>query len=537
VADSDFLWWRDGVIYHIYLRSFADSDGDGLGDLPGLIAHLDHLNGSEDSLGVDAIWISPFYPSPDKDFGYDVADYTNIDPRYGTLADFDRLVQAAHQRGIRVMLDLVFNHTSDQHAWFLESRASRSNPKSDWYVWRDPAPRGAPPNNWLSIFGGEGWEWVDERQQFYFHMFLKQQPDLNWRNPAVRQELMDAVRFWLDRGADGFRLDVFSAWYKHASLPDNPPCLGLRAFDRQRHIHDVNQPEMSDALSEFRRILDSYPARAAVGEPFGSSLQAAARHCGDDQLQMVFNFEFTGRRWSPAAFLRAIQRQEEALETKGWPCYVLSNHDMPRAITRYGGRHADSVAKVAATLLLTLRGTPFVYYGEEIALPDTPLRRSQLVDPASRRYYPFFNRDGARCPMPWDASPSGGFTAGKPWLPLHPAHLSRNVAAQRQDPNSAFGYYRTLLRLRRQSIALRRGSFQPLTQRPRAGLAYLRQTETESALVALNFSPGPIRLVLDSDLPGSRWELAISSLSEPTARASARAIALGAHEAAVFFGR
>ena len=304
-------WWQGGVIYHIYLRSFADSDGDGLGDLPGLISRLDHLNGRPDSLGIDAIWLSPCFPSPDRDFGYDVSDYTTIDPRYGTLADFDQLIREAHARGIRVLLDLVFNHTSDQHAWFRESRASRRNPRRDWTVWADPRPGllgRRPPNNWQSAFGGRAWTWDAARQQYYYHRFLPEQPDLNWHNPEVRRALMGAARFWLERGVDGFRLYVFNAWFEDASLRSNPPRLGARGFDRQVHLHDIDQPEMMPALAEFRSLLDAFPGRTSVGELFGQDPVRAASYSGVDRLHMVFNFEFTSSSWRPRGFLDSVTR-------------------------------------------------------------------------------------------------------------------------------------------------------------------------------------------------------------------------------------
>ncbi len=533
---DDRVWWQDGAIYHIYLRSFADGNDDGLGDIPGLIAHLDHLNGSPESLGVDAIWLSPCYPSPDKDFGYDVADYRSVDPRYGTMADVRRLLDEAHRRGIRVLLDLVFNHSSDQHPWFLESRASRQNPRRDWYIWREAKPGRRPPNNWQSVFGGRAWEWDEATQQFYYHMFLKEQPDLNWRNPAVRRELMDTVRFWLDLGVDGFRLDVFSAWFKHADLPDNPPRLGLRGFDRQHHVYDVNQPEMFEALAELRAILDSYPERAAVGEPFGDGPALAARYCGQQRLHMVFNFAFTHCPWNPARFQRAIQEWDAAVPPDGWPCYVLSNHDVPRHASRYGGRHPDAVARVAAALLLTQRGTPFIYYGEEIGMQNLPLRRSQIMDPPGRRYWPIYKgRDPERGPMQWDASPNAGFSRTRPWLPVHPDYRARNVDAQRRDPNSLFSYYRALLRLRRESPALRRGRFQALIQDPRQAMAYLRAAPDETALVALNFTPSTQHIRLDIVPEPSRWELRLSSLASPQAAICGSEIRLGPHEAAVFF--
>lgn len=533
---ADPLWWQDGAVYHIYLRSFADSNDDGLGDIPGLIAHLDHLNGTPDSLGVDAIWLSPCFPSPDKDFGYDVADYRTIDPRYGTMRDFHRLIDEAHQRGIRVLLDLVFNHTSDQHPWFLESRSSRHSARRDWYIWRDAKPGRRPPNNWQSVFGGRAWEWDETTQQYYYHMFLKEQPDLNWRNPAVRRELMDTVRFWLDLGVDGFRLDVFSAWFKHADFPDNPPRLGLRGFDRQRHLYDVNQPEMFEALAELRAILDSYPERAAVGELFGDGPALAASYCGREKLHLVFNFAFTHCPWDPARFQQAIEAWDAAVPADGWPCYVLSNHDLSRHASRYGGRHPDAVARVAAAMLLTLRGTPFIYYGEEIGMQDLPLRRNQILDPPGRRYWPFYKgRDPARGPMQWDGSPNAGFSRARPWLPTHPDCRTRNVAAQRQDQHSVLSFYRALLRLRAGSIALRRGAFQPLIRRPRQALAYLRTAPEETALVALNFTPAPLRLRLDLAPASSNWELRLSSLASPQAKVRGQEIDIGPHEAAVFF--
>ncbi len=531
-------WWQEGVIYHVYLRSFADSDGDGLGDLPGLISRLDHLGGRPDSLGIDAIWISPCFPSPDKDFGYDVADYTAIDPRYGTLADFDRLIREAHKRGIRVLLDLVFNHTSEEHAWFRESRASKQNPRGDWYVWADP--NGGllgrrPPNNWQSAFGGRGWTWEPGRQQYYYHMFLPQQPDLNWHNPGVRRALLDAARLWLDRGVDGFRLDVFNAWYEDAQLRSNPPRLGLRGFDRQVHLHDVDRPEMGAALAEFRSLLDSAPGRASVGELFGHDPVRAASYCGSDRLHMVFNFEFTSCPWRPARFLEAVTRWESALTDDAWPCYVLSNHDLARHVTRYGGRNPDAVAKVAAALTLTLRGTPFLYYGEEVGLPDIRLSRREILDPPGRRYWPIYRgRDVARAPMPWDSTAHGGFTRGRPWLPLHPSYPQRNVERQRQDPGSVLNFYRALLGQRKQHAALRRGDFHPLVSMPRDGLIYLRCDGPDAVLVALNFRERPVRLPSEARLDAGQWRLALSSLESPSAVIGREGLALGPLEAAVF---
>lgn len=532
---TENVWWRDGVIYQIYPRSFADASGDGVGDLPGILAHLDYLNGAPDSLGVDAIWLSPIYPSPFHDFGYDVADYENIDPLFGALDDFDRLVAEAHRRGIRVILDLVMNHTSHLHPWFLESRSSRDNPRRNWYLWRDPAPGGGAPNNWQSVFGGPAWEWDPRTGQYYYHMFLKEQPDLNWRNPEVRARMFQVVRFWLDRGVDGFRLDVVDAYFKDERFRNNPPKFGLRAYDRQRHIYDTNQPEMSSVLRELRELLDSYAERMSVGEVGGR--QTAARFIGDgaNGLHLAFNFDFARQRWSPRAFQREILRWEALMHPDAWGCYVLSNHDLSRHATRFGGGpYADARAKVAAALLLTQRGTPFLYYGEEIGMQDTLIPRAEIQDPPGKRYWPFYKgRDPARTPMQWSAEPNAGFTAGKPWLRLNRDFRERNVAAQRADPDSVLNFYRALIRLRRDSVALRRGKWTPLIQRPIEALAYLRGSPEQTMLVALNFFGWEVRAALDAPLPSARWRLRLSSVRGGHERVSGNSVHLAPFEACV----
>jgi alpha-glucosidase len=488
---NDFLWWRDGVIYQIYPRSFSDSNGDGLGDLPGVTSRLDYLS----DLGIDAIWLSPFYPTPDKDFGYDISDYCNVDPRFGTLADFDRLVNEAHRRGIRVVLDMVMNHTSDRHPWFLESRSSREDPKRDWYVWRDK------PNNWQASFGGKAWTLDSLTGEHFLHLFTPAQPDVNWRNPEVRKAQLDAFRFWMERGADGFRLDVFNAYFKDDRFRDNPPKLGLRGFDRQKHIHDIDQPEMMPLLNELRTLLDSYPERYAVGETYLGTPEKAVSYCGPDTLHAAFSFDFTEAEseiaaalkiypFNPDWLLRKILRREAVFDTAGiWPTTVMSNHDLPRAASRYCRGADDSRAKIAMALLLTLRGTPFLYYGEEIGMRELSLTRSEIMDPPGKRYWPIYKgRDGCRAPMQWDASPNAGFSSARPWLKVNPDYPRRNAAAQREDPDSLLNFTQKLIALRKATLALRSGNFIPLADLPGGVLAYLRRTEEQTVLVALNFS-------------------------------------------------
>jgi len=511
--DESDLWWRDGVIYQIYPRSFADASGDGVGDLRGIIAHLDYLNdGTPDSLGVDGIWLSPIYRSPMYDFGYDVADYYEIDPVFGTLDDFDRLLAEAHRRSIRVIMDLVMNHTSHLHPWFLESRSNRDSPKRNWYIWRDQ------PNNWQSVFGGSAWERDEATGQYYLHSFLPQQPDLNWRNPEVREAMFAVARFWLDRGVDGFRLDVADFLIKDKAFRDNPFHLsGLRAYDRQRHIYDKGRPEVHQIWKEFRKLLDEYPERMCVGE-VGGDVATVARFYGDgtDELHLAFNFNFTRCPWRARAFHRAIADWEQALPPKAWPCYTLSNHDIPRHISRYGaGRFTEPRAKVAAAMLLTLRGTPFLYYGEEIGMRNVSIPRSEIQDPLGRRYWPFYKgRDGCRTPMQWNDGPNAGFTSGRPWLRIGPDYRRVNVEAQRHDPNSLLSFYRRLIWLRKRMPALQRGSYRPLIERPVGALAYLRETADQAVLVGLNFFSRPATVDLSGvTLPSERWRVLLSSVA------------------------
>ena len=480
---SDFKWWQSGVIYQVYPRSFQDTNGDGVGDLAGIERRLDHLV----DLGVDAVWISPIYPSPMVDFGYDVADYTGVHPLFGSLADFDRLLAAAHAKGLRILLDFVPNHSSDQHPWFLESRSSRTNPKRDWYIWRDPAPDGGPPNNWISDFGGPAWEWDEATGQYYYHAMLREQPDLNWRNPELKAAMLDAMRFWFDRGVDGFRIDILWHMIKAAHFPDNPVNqdwrVGMPEMHKVLQLHSTDQPEVFAIAAEMRALADSYGDRVLVGEIYlpVERLMAYYGKAGEG-VHLPFNFQLIDAPWHARALHRMVQDYEAALPPGGWPNWVLGNHDRPRIVTRVGGAQA----RVAAMLLLTMRGTPTIYYGDELGLADVAIPPDKVQDPRELREPGFgFGRDPVRTPMPWDASANAGFTTGEPWLPLNPDWPTRNVAAESGNPESMLSLYRDLLRLRRAHPALSIGSVRFIEAEGDV-LAYERSDGQDRVVVALN---------------------------------------------------
>jgi len=529
--DAADRWWRDGVVYQVYPRSFADSNGDGIGDLPGLIDHLDHLAGGPDSLGVDALWLSPIYPSPMLDGGYDVMDYTAIDPVFGTMDDFDRLVEGCHRRGIRLVLDLVMNHTSDQHPWFVRSRESRTGPFADFYLWRDPSGRDAdgrpePPNNWLSWFGGSAWAWEPRRAQFYLHTFLPEQPDVDWRDPGLRAEMWSMVRGWLDRGVDGFRLDVFNAFVKAADLPSNPVIASGSPvpWDDQEHRYDKDQPELHDLLAEFRGLVDARPGTASVGELFTSGIETAVSYWAPRHL--VFDWLLLETDWSAASFRASIAAREIAWGER-WPAIVLSNHDRSRHVSRYLetlGRGdeatADAVAKAAATIELTLRGTPFLYYGEETGARDIVVPRDRAQDRAALQMDAWWNRDGCRAPMAWSGGPTAGFTTGEPWLPIPSDAGARNVERQRASGDSVLAHYRRLLAFRRESAAIRSGGLTLVDVGDDHVLAYLRWAGDEIALVLVRFDDRSGEV----DLPASHraWTVVCSSLGAATPTAGSR---------------
>lgn len=487
-------WWRDAVVYQIYPRSFQDSNGDGIGDLEGISRRLDYLNdGSERSLGIDAIWLSPTFPSPMKDFGYDVSDYRDVDRDFGDLAAMDRLVAECHRRNIKVLLDFVPNHTSDQHPWFLESRSSRSNPRRDWYVWRDAKPDGTFPNNWLSIFGGPAWTLDEATGQYYLHSFLKEQPDLNWRNPEVERAMHDVLRFWFERGIDGFRIDVMGMIVKHPDLLDNPLNPDWEPGDRERAmqlwVNNRNYKDVYPAVQRMRRVFDEFPEKMAVGEVFGSSAEIAAFYGTDGApgLHLAFNFQFIHEReaiktpWEAEALKRIIRNEEQALPAGAQPCYAIANHDRVRFISRHNadGRGLER-ARASVLLLLGLRGTPFVYYGEEIGMEDVAIPEDELKDPARLRTV---GRDPARTPMQWDTSDGRGFSSAKPWLPY--GRIDRSVAAEIEDPFSLLALYRRAIWLRKSTPALRRGE-QRLLDAPDNVLAFERTAEAQRVSVFIN---------------------------------------------------
>jgi alpha-glucosidase len=477
------LWWQHGIVYQIYPRSFQDSNGDGIGDLEGIRHRLDYLTW----LGVDAVWISPFYPSPMADFGYDISDYRGVDPIFGSLADFDRLIAEAHDRGLKLILDFVPNHTSDRHPWFLASRSSRDNAKRNWYLWRDPAPDGGPPNNWLANFGGSAWEFDATTGQYYYHAFLSQQPDLNWRDPDVRQAMFDVLRFWLDRGVDGFRVDVLWLLIKDEQFRDNPPNAAWLphqpGIDRILQQYTADQPEIHDVVSEMRAVLDAYTDRVLIGEIY-LPLDRLVAYYGKDLkgAQLPFNFQLISAPWTAQDIARIVNDYEAALPDGGWPNWVLGNHDQKRIATRVG---ADA-APLAAMLLLTLRGTPTLYYGDELGLQDVVIPPDRLQDPWARNEHGF-GRDPERTPMPWDASLHGGFTAGCPWLPLNGDYLTRNVALSAAEGRSILNLYRRLIALRREISALSTGRY---VARHTAGdtLTFERCDTKNRLLVLLNFA-------------------------------------------------
>ncbi|HSM55453.1 MAG TPA: alpha-amylase family glycosyl hydrolase [Candidatus Sulfomarinibacteraceae bacterium] len=487
----DKQWWQTGIIYQIYPRSFQDDNGDGVGDLRGILRRLDYVK----SLNVNAIWLSPIFPSPMADFGYDVADYRGIDPLFGTMADFDHLLEAVHARDMKLILDLVPNHTSDQHPWFQESRSSLDNGRHDWYIWAEPAEDGGPPNNWLSFFGGPAWTLDKQTGQYYLHLFAREQPDLNWRNPAVRQAMLENMRFWLDKGVDGFRVDVIWLLMKDRYLRDEPPNPdwdGVNPHDSLLHIYSGNLPEVHDVICQMRQTLEAYDDRVLIGELY-QPIDSLVTYYGQalDECHLPFNFHLIRAPWQAEVVGDLIARYEAALPDGAWPNWVLGNHDQPRLATRVG----QAQARVAQMLLLTLRGTPTCYYGDEIGMENGYIPPELVQDPPAVNQPEMADvagRDPVRTPMQWDGGPNAGFCPGnvEPWLPVAENYVTRNVAHQEEDPASMLALFRALTELRQSESALNAGRYRALPDVGQDVLAYLREpvnVDADTFLVVLNF--------------------------------------------------
>jgi alpha-glucosidase len=523
-----FKWWERGIIYQIYPRSFMDSNGDGVGDIAGIQSKLDYLQW----LGVDAIWISPIYPSPMADFGYDINDYTDIDPTFGTLNDFDALLADAHNRGMKVLLDYVPNHTSSQHPWFLDSRSSRDSAKREWYVWCDPRPEGGPPNNWLSNFGGEAWEWDEKTGQYYYHAFLKEQPDLNWRNAEVQTAMLDVLRFWLDRGVDGFRVDVMHHLVKDAQFRDNPPNPdwrpGMPPYRELLTTYTADLPEVQEIVAKLRSVVEEFDDRMLVGEIYLPVERLMAYYGASGKgAHLPFNFQLIRLPWNPREIMSAVERYEAMLPSYAWPNWVLGNHDKSRIATRVGAAQA----RVAAMLLLTLRGTPTMYYGDEIGMHDVPIPIEQVQDPFERNVPGLgLGRDPERTPMQWSGEEHAGFTSGTPWLPISTDCQTVNVVLERSQPTSMLNLYHRLIELRRAEPALSVGDFAPLPRDDHL-VAYIRKSDTRRLLVVLNLGAQPQCFSL-SDLQ-CRGSLLLSTYLDREGEALQGSVALRADEGAI----
>jgi alpha-glucosidase len=490
-------WWQHAVFYEIYPRSFADSNNDGIGDLNGITSKMDYLR----DLGVDAIWITPCYPSPQVDFGYDVSDYENIDPMYGTLGDFDHMVAEGKKHHVRIIMDFVPNHTSDQHPWFLDSKSSRTAPHRDWYIWRDGKAPGQPPNNWISIFGGSAWKFDPTTNQYYYHFFYSAQPDLNWRNPAVEKVMIDTTRWWYRRGVAGFRLDAVGNLFEDPALRDNPvlPGTNKQGDPNMENIYNTNFPEVHDELKKLRSAANEFDA-VLIGETWTSNIDELNRFYGNggDELQMPMDFMFTTvNKLSAPDFRRQIAAVNAA---RGWPVFVISNHDIVRSYNRYGdGKNNDAIAKLMGAFYLTLRGTPILYYGEEIGMENNdPTRKEDVRDPIGKTGWPAEKgRDGERTPMQWNTSTNAGFSKHEPWLPVPPSYKTHNVASELKDPNSVLSLYKKVLALRRTNVALIEGSYTALNEDDPNIMSYLRSYKGKAVLVALNMSDKPQTVKFD----------------------------------------
>ncbi len=521
-------WWQSSIFYQVYPRSFQDTNADGVGDIAGIVARLPYLR----ALGVDAIWLSSIFPSPMVDFGYDISDYTGIDPLFGTLEEFDTLLDAAHASGLRIILDLVPNHTSEQHPWFNESRSARDNPKRDWYIWRDPGPDGGPPNNWLSEFGGSAWTLDPATGQYYYHAFLAQQPDLNWRNAEVRAAMYDVMRFWLRRGVDGFRVDAVWHLIKDAEFRDNPPNPfyreGRPPHEKMLTRYSTDQSEVHDVVAEMRRVTEEFDARVLIGEVY-LPVERLIAYYGNDLkgAQMPFNSTLISTLWSARSIEKIIADYEGALPPGAWPNWVLGNHDRPRV----AGRIGPAQARVAAMLLLTLRGTPTLYYGDEIGMSQVAIAPDQVRDPLEKNVPDIgIGRDGCRTPMQWNATANAGFSALTPWLPLASDFAHENVVNLDADARSILSLYKALIRLRRETPALISGDYVPIAAQGDL-LLYRRQSRDDAVVIALNLGAEPVSI--ESEPVGIAGEILLSTQVDRHGEAIEDSLNLRGHEGVI----
>lgn len=512
-------WWKHAVFYEIYPRSFADSKNSGMGDLKGIISKLDYLR----DLGVGAIWLTPCYPSPQIDFGYDISDYRTIAPEYGTMEDFDNLVAEAKKRDIRIIMDLVLNHTSDKHAWFQESKSSKDNPKRDWYIWKDPASPGKPPNNWQACFGHSAWTLDPKTNQYYYHFFYPEQPDLNWRNPEVRKAMYDVAKFWLDRGVAGFRLDAVGNIFEDPNLHDDPVLPGKNKLGDLNMItkYNENLPEVHDVMAELRQVIDGYKDRVLIGETYGGDVAAISKFYGKNlnEVQLPMNFLFCEIGKLTTSEFRKQVNPWDNNPAGGWPVWVMSNHDRIRHYDKFGdGKHNDEIAKAAAAVLLTLRGTPIMYYGEEIGMKNRdPERKEDVQDPIGKIGWPEEKgRDGERTPMQWNSSQNAGFSEKKPWLPVATNYKDHNVESELKEPNSILNFYRAVIKLRKEQKALADGKYIEVNETNPAVFTYLRKSDNECILVAVNMSPDEQTVDYDLSKSGVRANSVTPLVTSPS---------------------
>jgi len=499
VNNPTWIWWKHGIIYHIYPRSFFDSNNDGIGDINGIIARLDYFV----DLGVDALWLSPVFTSPQIDFGYDVADHKSIDPIFGTKKDLDQLIKKAHKRNIKVILDLVLNHTSNQHSWFLESKSSKENPKRNWFLWETPK-EGKRPNNWKNAFGGPAWRLDEATGEYYYHSFLKEQPDLNWRNKEVQKAMFRMIEYWLNQGIDGFRLDVINFIVKDRKLRNNPSIV--TQLLRKPRLYTRDRPKALKILKSLRELLDQYPEKVSIGEiymlpPGNPELPASYLGNGTDSLHLAFDFSLTFQRWSAKQYARIISKWSDSIPKKGWPSWVLSNHDLHRSHNRKRYRlFKNKKARLEALLLLTLKGTPFIYYGQEIGMENGKIPRNKIRDPLGKKFWPIYTgRDKARTPMQWSSEPFAGFSTVEPWLPVNKDYKLKNVTQQQQQSDSLYNFYKSLIGLRRNLLALTQGKIEVIPQHKSGVLYYSRTIKSQHLLIMINFTAFKKRIKLQKD--------------------------------------